>query len=153
MDQANLIRAGTPGTTGVISSEPCDERSNQAAYAAMFRYTPISAEFWGRERHYENLAQRTGTTNEYPDVSLRNCIKMVFSFFSPALSLFNITREAHDQQKLQIFINTVFRYHSVIWRRRTVLKYTQNAVEIAHGTDRICRKDYGWWEYLFAWTR
>jgi hypothetical protein len=66
-----------------------------------------------------------------------------FHSFSPAFSLFNITREAHDQQKLQIFINTVFRYHSIIWRRRTVLKYTQNPVEIAHGTDRICRKDYG----------
>jgi hypothetical protein len=41
-----------------------------------------------RERDYENLAQKTGATTEYPDVSLRNCIKMVFSFFFACLKPF-----------------------------------------------------------------
>jgi hypothetical protein len=41
MDQANLIRAGTPGTTGVISSEPCDERPNPAPFGDTFRLIAI----------------------------------------------------------------------------------------------------------------
>ena len=66
MDQGNRIRAGTPGTTGVVSSEPCvpllaviprqpyhmvssraslATGSYQAPYASMFMHTAIPAEF------------------------------------------------------------------------------------------------------------
>ena len=207
MDQGNRIRAGTPGTTGVISSEPCDKilsgplclhvhaychtrgilrarahdisglnsgwRHNRRLVGFFptgrndirvemtaqqrVQLTILNLYAGGREvchyceqenrAHTESATTKTWHKGPGPLLNTRTfhyeiVSRWFFHSFSPAFSLFNITREAHDQQKLQIFINTVFRYHSIIWRRRTVLKYTQNAVEIAHGTDRICRKDY-----------